>query len=75
MEIEPGLLEKLKSENHEFRRLHEEHTSLKSRVEELNKLKFLTSDQELEKKTIQKEKLIKKDRMDEILSEYQGFLH
>jgi len=75
MEIDPGLLEKLKDQNQEFKQLHEEHSKLKDRVEELNNLKFLSPEQELEKKTIQKQKLKAKDRLGEILSEYQASLH
>ncbi len=75
MEIELGLLEKIKGENHEFKELYEEHTKLKNRVEELNGMKFLSPEQELEKKTVQKQKLKAKDRLGEILEEYQSKLH
>ncbi len=40
-------------------------------LEEFNKLRFLTTDQEVERKILQKEKLRKKDRMAIILREYQ----
>ncbi len=75
MEIDNELLEKVKSSNAEFKQLFDEHTELKSRVEELNKLKFLTPEQELEKKKIQKQKLKNKDRMDTIIGEYHSSLH
>ena len=75
MEIDLGLLEKLKDENQEFKKLYEEHTKLKNRVEELNALKFLSPEQKNEKKTIQKQKLKTKDRLDEILSKHQASLH
>ena len=71
MEIDPILLEKIQGENHEFKNLYRQHTALKNRVEELNNLKFLSTEQELEKKTIQKQKLKSKDRMIQILEEYQ----
>lgn len=75
MEINQDLLEKVKTSNNEFRKLYDEHLTLKSRVEELNKMKFLTPQQEIEKKTIQKKKLQQKDRMNEIVGEYEASLH
>ncbi|MEE9258740.1 MAG: DUF465 domain-containing protein [Nitrospinaceae bacterium] len=75
MEIENDLLEKVKSKSEEFKKLFEEHSSLKSRVEELNKLRFLSTEQEMEKKKIQVHKLKLKDKMAEIASQYQANLH
>lgn len=75
MEIEVGLLKKITGENHEFKALYDEHTKLKNRVEELNGMKFLTPEQEVEKKKIQKQKLKAKDRLGEILTQYQDNLH
>jgi uncharacterized protein YdcH (DUF465 family) len=72
MEIDPTLLEKVQGENEEFKKLYEEHLGLKNRVEELNKMHFLTPEQELEKKTIQKQKLKGKDRMIEIIEQFQA---
>jgi len=72
MEIDPTLLEKVQGENEEFKKLYQEHLDLKVRVEELNKMNFLSPEQELEKKTVQKQKLKGKDRMSQILEQYQG---
>jgi uncharacterized protein YdcH (DUF465 family) len=72
MEIDPTLLEKVQGESEEFKKLYEEHLELKHRVEELNKMSFLSPEQELEKKTVQKQKLKGKDRMSQILEQYQG---
>lgn len=72
MDIDPMLLEKIQKENEEFKKLYREHTDLKSRVEELNRLKFLSPEQEMEKKTIQKQKLKNKDRLTQIIEEFQG---
>ncbi|MFQ5672509.1 MAG: DUF465 domain-containing protein [Nitrospinales bacterium] len=74
MDIDPELLAKVKNENPEFKKLHEEHILLNSKVDDLNKRKFLTPEQEMEKKTIQKKKLKNKDRMAEILSEHHAGL-
>jgi uncharacterized protein len=70
MEINPTLLEKVKQENHEFGKLYEAHSSLKGKVETLNRMKVLTPEQELEKKKNQKQKLNLKDKMEKILSQY-----
>ncbi|NIP99615.1 MAG: DUF465 domain-containing protein [Nitrospinaceae bacterium] len=72
MDIDPILLEKLQNGNEEFKKLYAEHCKLKDRVEELNSLKFLSPEQEVEKKTIQKQKLKNKDRMTEIIDQFQA---
>ena len=75
MDINADLLEKVQKENEEFRGLYQEHTTLKQKVEEFNKMKIITPQQEIEKKKHQKQKLSLKDRMEEILSEYQSSTH
>ena len=75
MDINLDLLEKVRKENEEFRGLYKEHTSLKQKVEEFNKMKLITPQQEIEKKKHQKQKLSLKDRMEEILSKYQSSIH
>ncbi len=75
MEIDPTLLGKIQSDNEEFKALYADHMKLKSRVEELNNLKILSPEQEVEKKTIKKQKLKNKDRMAELIDQYQASLH
>jgi len=75
MEINLDLLEKVQKENEEFRGLYKEHATLKQKVEEFNKMKIITPQQEIEKKKHQKQKLSLKDRMEEILNEYQSSSH
>jgi uncharacterized protein YdcH (DUF465 family) len=72
MEINPQLLDKIQNDNEEFKKLYAEHNSLKQKVVQLNKLKFLTGEQEVEKKKHQKEKLKAKDRLEQMLSEYES---
>ena len=67
MDIEPRILSKLVSENVEFKNLYDEHNDLKNQVDELNNRNFLTPDQEIDKKTLQKKKLSTKDRIMEIV--------
>lgn len=71
MEIPQAKLEKLLSENPEFKKLYKEHSVLKSQVEEYNQRKFLTPEEELEKKNIQKQKLKYKDRLTEISDQHR----
>ena len=75
MNINPDLLEKVQKENKEFCGLYQEHTSLKKKVEALNKTKILTPEQEVEKKKHQKQKLSLKDRMDKILNDFETSTH
>ena len=75
MDINADLLEKVQKENEEFRGLYSKHTTLKQKVEEFNKMKIITPQQEIEKKKHQKQKLSLKDRMEEILSDYQSSTH
>ena len=75
MDINADLFEKVQKENEEFRGLYKEHTTLKQKVEEFNKMMIITPQQEIEKKKHQKQKLSLKDRMEEILNEYQSSTH
>jgi uncharacterized protein len=69
---ENTLIEHLKQTNAEYRQLMEEHLQYERQLEAFNKLRYLTSEQELEKKRVQKTKLRGKDRMAEILKEHKS---
>ena len=69
MEIKKETLEKILNSDVNFKRLHSEHAVLKLKIENLNKIKFPTAHEEVEKKQHQKQKLILKDKMEEILSQ------
>ena len=66
------LTEHLKQTDPEFRRLMEEHLRYEQQLEGFNNLRYLTSEQEIEKKHVQKLKLRGKDRMAEILKEHKS---
>ena len=70
-EIDEALLERVKLENVEFCRLLEEHLQYEAQLASYNDLRFLTAEQELERKRLQKLKLQGKDRMFVILRQYQ----
>ena len=69
---ENALMEQLKAANPEFRQLMEEHLQYERQLEDLNKLRYLTTEQEVEKKRIQKLKLRGKDRMAELLKDVKA---
>jgi hypothetical protein len=68
---EEEIIEILKRENEEFRKLYEEHRQLDALLDEINKKHYLTAEEEIEKKRMQKEKLYKKDKMAEIMRQYK----
>ena len=51
MNIDPELLEKVQKENEEFRGLYRKHITLKQKVEEFNKMKIITPEQEMKRKS------------------------
>lgn len=68
---EQEIIEKLKQENEEFKRLSEEHKSLDSKLVDIDKKRYLNSDEEIERKKLQKQKLIKKDKMAQLIRDYR----
>ncbi len=71
-DADPTLIEQVKKENEEFNQLLKEHQEYEEQLDAFNKLRYLTSEQEIEKKQIQKRKLLVKDRMAEILRQYSS---
>ena len=59
----------------ELRTIYEEHQTLKRKLEEYRHKVYLTNEEEIEEKRIQKLKLASKDRMMEILHRYQQEAH
>lgn len=72
---ESDIIDYLSRENDEYRRLKEEHRRLEEALSEIMKKRHQTEDDEIEKKRIKKEKLIKKDRMAEIIRKYKEQLN
>jgi uncharacterized protein YdcH (DUF465 family) len=68
---EHEIVELLKKENEEFRRLNEEHRNLDELLVEIDSKKYLTPEEEVDRKKIQKQKLLKKDRMAELVRDYK----
>lgn len=68
---EHEIVELLKKENEEFRKLSEEHRSLDVLLAEIDSKRYLTAEEEFERKKLQKQKLLKKDRMAELAREFK----
>ncbi|MBA3071328.1 MAG: DUF465 domain-containing protein [Nitrospirae bacterium] len=68
---EQEIAEILLKENEEYKKLREEHKSLEGALAEIDKKVYLTPEEEVERKRIQKLKLTKKDRMAELIREYK----
>ncbi len=68
---ENEIVEFLKKENEEFRKLSEEHRSLDGLLSEIDSKRYLSAEEAVERKRIQKQKLLKKDRMAELVREYK----
>jgi uncharacterized protein YdcH (DUF465 family) len=68
---EREIVEFLKQGNDEFKKLSEEHRSLDVLLAEIDGKRYLTSEEEVERKKLQKQKLLKKDRMAELVRDYK----
>ena len=58
--------DELLEKDNEFKRLLKDHQTLEARLQELDRRTYLTPEEEVERKRIQKMKLHRKDRMAEI---------
>jgi len=68
--VDDALVERVRQDNAEFRRLLEEHVGYEAQLAAYNDERFLSSTQEVERKRLQKLKLQGKDRMIAILRQY-----
>lgn len=63
MKIDDPLVKKLLAEDEIFQRLYMEHLRFERELAELDRASYLTPEQDLQRKTIQKLKLAGKDQM------------
>lgn len=68
---EEELIRSLMGSDDELRRFYQEHLELEKQLARLQHKHYLTPEEELEKKRIQKVKLAGKDRIMEILGRYR----
>lgn len=66
------LIQKYIPTDAELKRRMEEHEQFERRLEELNRRLYLTPEEELERKKVQKLKLAGRDRIEAILSRYRS---
>lgn len=72
---EQQIRERLLKENEEFRKISEEHHKLDNVLAEIDKKVYLTPEEEIERKKLQKQKLLKKDLMAELIRVYKQTSH
>ena len=65
------IAEILKEQDEEYKKLYVEHKKLEQILADIDKNKYLTPEQEIERKKIQKQKLIKKDSMAKLIMGYK----
>ena len=65
------LVKSLLTENAGLRRSYERHLQLKAEVDELTSRPHLTTEEELHRRELQKQKLAEKDKIARILGEYR----
>ena len=68
---EQEIIEKLLKENEEFKKVSEEHHQLDGLLTEIDKKVYLTPEEEIERKKLQKQKLAKKDRLAEMIRDFK----
>lgn len=66
------LIDRLRRENDDFLMWEEKHKKLEREIRGLNRKHILTPEEELLRKNLQKEKLISKDKMKEILKKEES---
>ncbi|HEX5645658.1 MAG TPA: DUF465 domain-containing protein [Nitrospira sp.] len=71
MLTDDAILEQLRQSSSEFRELELSHHQLDLELNELQKRHVLTPAEELEKRRMQKEKLVKKDKLAELIRLYR----
>jgi len=69
---EEELIRSLIDRNPELRHYYEEHVELEKQLAEFHRKLYLTAEEEVEKKRLQKRKLAGKDKIMEILARYRG---
>jgi uncharacterized protein YdcH (DUF465 family) len=70
-----AFIERLTTENHDFRKLREEHRRYELELSDLNGRGFLSPDQQWRVSELKKLKLIAKDRMETLLRHARAATH
>lgn len=65
------LIKKYETTDEKLARLYKQHVDFERQLEELNRKHILSADEELERKLLQKKKLLGRDQMEMILDRYR----
>ncbi len=71
LEKDQGLIQRLSEENPRFRKLHEEHILFEKKLQEYDDMTYLSDEEDIERKKIQKLKLAGKDEMESMLKDFR----
>jgi len=71
MDTDDATVQQLLKEDGEFRKLYEDHLKYEKQLKQLDKIRHLTPEQEMQRKTIQKLKLSGKDQMSRMVRQAQ----
>lgn len=69
---ETEIISILRNENEEYKKLETEHRKLDQTLDEMTKKKYLSTEEVIEKKKIQKQKLQFKDRMAQLIRSHNN---
>lgn len=69
---EKALIDKLVPENPELKTLVDEHQSFEAKLDDMNSRPYLSPEDDLERKRLQKAKLAVKDKIHDILESHQA---
>jgi uncharacterized protein YdcH (DUF465 family) len=75
MQESEALIERLAADNHEFRKLRDEHRTYEDELVALNGRGFLSADQHWRISELKKLKLIAKDRMEAMVRQARASAH
>jgi len=71
-EMDLQLIRKLIPKDKELKALWDEHQDYEEKLEQLNRRRYLSTEEEMRRKEIQKLKLHGKDKIEQILRKYRG---
>ncbi|KWT82597.1 MAG: DUF465 domain-containing protein [Nitrospirota bacterium] len=72
---EEEIIERLRQQNELFKQLEEDHRTLDTQIDEIDKKRYLTTEEDIRRKELQKTKLYKKDKIAEMIREYKRSLN
>ncbi|MBF0464102.1 MAG: YdcH family protein [Nitrospirae bacterium] len=70
---EQEIVDKLRTGNEVFKKIEDEHRTLDKQIYEYDSKVYLTLDEDMHRKMLQKEKLQRKDKLAEMIREFKKF--